>query len=251
MKKTILFASLIAAGLSGQALAIDLPDSKTLRIESEAQFVRDNAERIERVGDGVYLFVSGSLAGRTVSIGKAGLAFDMKAIRARIETSGKASDAQRKQLSRMQQAADAFAQEALVPDQVETRAAAGGALTCLLFTEKGVRLLSGSAVVEVNAEFALPIRLGYYAYADAWAFGQVDIAPFGFSQPGLVVAEASAHNVLENEDSEDIGIGPSGAQAYAAVSSGPAFNHDVSSFARVYATGDCWGYVSLGAQFSY
>jgi hypothetical protein len=70
-------AAIAGIAFAGSALATD-----SLRIESEAQFVRDYAGLIEQVGPGVYQIMSGDLAGKVVTIGEAGLNYDLNALRA-------------------------------------------------------------------------------------------------------------------------------------------------------------------------
>lgn len=253
MMKTSLAASLAAMLLVGQALAADTTRSGALTIESEAQFVRDHADQIERIGDGVYLFVAGPMAGKTLSIGEAGLAYDMAALRAKMAASGAPSKAEQERMQSLEAAAEAFARNRQLAQQAENKSLQSRVLTCLAFNARNeVWVVQGTATVSATAEFMQPIGLGYYAYAHSSAQASLGFPPFGYQMPGPIIVEASAGNALTGETSHEIDIGPPfTASTYAFVFSGPSFNHHLGSMGRVYGTTACWGYLSLDAQFSY
>jgi hypothetical protein len=99
MTRTILFAALSLLFSSIPASAGGTPDAprEGVKIQNEAQLLRDYGHRLEKIAQGVYLGRSGPLAGKTIGIGRAGLAYDLEGLRAHDAKSAR-PDAQRKAL---------------------------------------------------------------------------------------------------------------------------------------------------------
>lgn len=246
-----LATALAATLLAGQALAADAPNTGSLRIESEDQFVRDYGDIAEQAGPGVYQITKGPFAGKTVSLGEAGLAYDLAALRAQVPTSLR----QRAQIkSRIKQLEGVRARYARLQDlqaRAPSRKSASTLLPCLYHNPWNQTYTWYDAHAQVNAttEFYMDNGGGglnyYYARASATATGTV------FRSYGVPFASGSV-SVFATARNEDTGqvvqrstIGPSVGVSTGYVYNGPAFSHNINASASVYGNGDCFGYVSI------
>lgn len=243
--------NLLAAGLASLVFAGGAMAANGVRIESEAQFVRDYSDSIEQVGPGVYLFVSGKLAGKTVSIGEAGLDYDIGVQRAQL-TGSSHSKAQTRTLIRQMEAVRAryATVRAHLAEEANTRKAASAALNCVYFSPDGhVTRYGGSAQVNATTEFYLDNGGGglnyYYARASASATANV-YRPFQVPASITNSRLARAENLNTGQIIQKTGIpGTNGTTSTGYVYSGPAFSHSLSAYAAVSGSGDCFGYVSI------
>lgn len=243
--KNILAAALASLVFAGTAIAAD-----GLKIESEAQFARDYGDKIEQISPGVYLIVAGDLAGKTVSIGEAGLEYDLGVQRAQLTGSSR-SKAQTRALIRQMEGVRvryATARAQLATD-VGTRKAASAALSCVYSYNGQVTYYSGSA--QVNATTGLYLDNGgggfnyYYARASASATANV-YKPFNVPASITNNRLVRAENLNTGQVIQKTGIpGTNGTTSTGYVYSGPAFSHNLSAFAAVSGSGDCFGYVSI------
>ncbi len=244
--KSILAATLASIVLTGSAMA-----AEGLKIESEAQFARDYGDKIEQISPGVYLIVAGDLAGKTVSIGEAGLDYDLGVQRAQLNGSSRSKAQTRALIRQMEGARARYATaRAQLATDVGTRKAASAALSCVYYSYNGqVTYYSGSA--QVNATTGLYLDNGggglnfYYARASASATANVFRpwnVPASITNNRLVRAE----NFSTGQVIQKTGIpGTNGTTSTGYVYSGPAFSHNLSAFAAVSGSGDCFGYVSI------
>lgn len=255
MNKIFLAAVLPATLLiGGQVQAGDTTLRERLRVESEAQFVRDYGDRIERMGPGVYLVTRGPMAGNTLSIGRAGLSHDLAELRARMP----ASLRERRELqARIKQLEGIQIRYAQLDRTERTRSDSTAKSTsyttfpCRYFDPSSNTFIRYYAYADVQADTEYYMSNGgsginpYYARASASAFGTV--AP-AFGVPpwtGYVTVSATAKN---NQTGQTVQRGLSGGSVGADtgyVYSGPAFSHDLSARASVTGLGDCTGYLSI------
>lgn len=243
--KSVLAVTLAGLVFAGNAMAAD-----GLRIESEAQFVRDYGDRIEQIGPGVYLIVAGELAGKTVSIGEAGLAYDISVQRGQLTGSSR-SKAQTRALIRQMEGVRMRYKElhAHQASDVGTKNSYSGTFRCVYRSGGMYASYNGYAMVEASTELYLDNGGGglnwYYARASANASGYV--FPPHYVPPSFSV-NAGAH--AENRDTGQVsqrsasGIN-SVSTATDYVYSGPVFSHNLFAVATVSGTGNCYGYVSI------
>lgn len=241
--KSSLAASLASLLLAGNALAAD-----AFRIESEAQFVGDYDDRIERMAPGVYQIVKGPLAGKTISLGETGLAYDLAALRAHIPQSRRERAQAKAQIRRLETEQARFAQ--LRARTGPTKASRSDAFPCQYQPLDGAPIYYyGSATVTATTELYMLRSDGlfnpYYARASAGAGGTV-YTPFGVPADVSLLAYAVAH---ERQLGQIITRQQQGVQSASVatgyVYSGPAFFHDLFASASVHGRGNCYGYVSI------
>lgn len=249
--KNLLAASLASLVFAGSAMAAD-----GVRIESEAQFVRDYGDSIEQVGPGVYLFVAGKLAGKTVSIGEAGLAHDINVQRSRRPADGVAKAQSRALIRQMEETRARY--EELRTRQardIGTKQYSAGSFPCYYRPWGGGNTVyySGHAFVEATAGLYLDNGGGglnwYYARAQANASGSV-FPPYNVPvSPSFHVGVHAANNdtgqVLQYSTTGYTSAGLGTGYVY----SGPAFSHNLFAVATVTGIGNCFGYVSISESF--
>lgn len=255
MNKILLAAALPAALLTGgQVQAGDTHPHERLRVESEAQFVRDYGDRIERMGPGVYLVTRGPMAGNTVSIGRAGLKHDLAELRTRVPVSLRERrdvQARIKQLEGIQIRYAQLDRLERTRSDSTVKSTSYATFPCQYFDTQQNRFIRYYAYADVQADTEYYMSNGgsginpYYARASASAFGTVAPA-FGVpSWTGYVTVNATAKN---NQTGQTVQRGLSGGSVGADtgyVYSGPAFSHDLSARASVIGQGDCYGYLSV------
>lgn len=243
--KNILAATLASLVFAGSAIAAD-----GLRIESEAQFVRDYGDRIEQVGPGVYLIVAGELAGKTVAIGEAGLAYDIGVQRQLLSAPGRVKTQAQALIRQMEGARARYAKlRAHQAADTSTRKAAAGSFPCFYSSGNNSIWYSGYAQVNATTEFYLDNGGGglnyYYARASANASGFVS-PPAGVPAFASVSASAIAKNLYTGQTIQRSRPGTYSASASTGyVYSGPEFSHNLTAQAAVYGMGNCFGYVSI------
>jgi hypothetical protein len=252
--------SLITLGFAAVLLPLSAsaatpPKAQGVKIQSEAQLTREHGHRLEKVGPGVYQVVAGELAGKTIAIGEAGLAYDLSRVRAQIAKSGGRNAALDRQLLSLQSIQRHMSEGKRLTADVAPQAFDSATLYCYsgdpLASEKEFgQLTYGYATVHAEAGFTQPIGLGYYAYAYASASGYVDRPWNANGLPG-VAAEASAINHQTSQSGFDAEYGAYSAYASTYVYSGPTFTHSLSADAVVYGIGQCWGYVGVSDSFMY
>lgn len=245
MKRT-LTAALATLVFAGNALATD-----GLRIESEAQFVRDYSDNIEQVGPGVYLIIAGKLAGKTVSIGEAGLAYDIRVQRGQLNGSGRVKTQAQTSLREMEGVRARYKQlHALQATDAGTKKAASGSLPCYYYPFNGNPIwYYGYAQVYATTELYLDNGGGglnyYYARASASAAGNV-FPPYNVPTSLSMNVSARAENRDTGQVVQYSGVGYTSAGVGTGyVYSGPAFGHNLFAVATVNGIGNCFGYVSI------
>lgn len=248
--KTRLSTAFITLMFAGNALAAD-----GFRIESEAQFVRDYGDQIEQVGPGVYQVVKGNLAGKTISIGEAGLEYDLHIQRAMIEKAIKADRDVSKQQS-MIQPLESIQQHysqlhALSTGNISAMRSSYGSFPCVYRPIGGANptYYSGFANVSATAELYLSDGGGglnlYYARASAAASGSVN-PPYQVPASLSISVSAYATNRLTGQTVTRQASGTySAGTSTGYVGSGPSFGHDLYASAIVNGIGNCYGYVSI------
>jgi len=249
MTQTLLAATLAATLLAGPALAADAPKNDGFRIESEDQFVRDYGDLVERAAPGVYQIVKGPLAGKTIAMGEAGLAYDLAVLRARMPTAPQARAAWQAEVRRLEDTRTRLArQDTGVP--TTSLKSTGGALQCQYWPIGGQPILYyGIATVSATAELYLDSGDGtpnpYYARASARASGTV-YAPPGVPASVSLYAYATAQERYRGTTITRSMPGlNSAAVSTGYVYSGPAFFHDLFASSSVSGRGNCYGYVGV------
>lgn len=256
--KISLATALTSLLIAGSALAAEPPRTEGLRIESEAQFVRDYGDRIEPVGPGVYLFVDGALAGKTVAIGEAGLAYDLNVQRQRLIGAGRAKARNKVEtrafILQLEAVGARYRQlHAVQGADVDARKYASGTFPCLRYLFGTLRRWNGEANVWAGAGLYLSNGGGglnpYYAVASADASGQV-ISPPGVPASVSIVATVRAENQLTGQVVQQTGSGNFSAGASTGnVYSGPDFFHKLYAIATISGVGNCYGYVSISDSY--
>lgn len=248
MTKTNLMVALTAILLSGQALAANAPNGDTFRIESEDQFTRDYGDRIEQMGPGVYQVVKGPFAGKTVTLGEAGLAYDLAALRAQTPRSRQERMQLKAQIRRLENVRTRYTQlPALEARESSGRKSASSVLPC--YYRSGSTTIRYSAYVQLTAttEFYLDNGGGglnfYYTRAIASASGYA-ARPHAFAFPFLSFY-ARAENKITGQVVQRSSGGSNGGISTGYIYNGPDFGHLMSAVATVSGGGDCFGYASL------
>ncbi|MFD0724428.1 hypothetical protein [Lysobacter brunescens] len=249
MHRTLYIAA-AALLFAGHATA-ETPRSDGFRIESEDQFARDYADSVERIDAGVYLVTKGALAGRTITLGESGLAYDLAALRARVPASGRERSVLQSQVKRLQRTAERFERQR---SNATTRASQLGAIQCSYFNWSTRQTIwySGTAYVSATAEYYMSNGGGglnpYYARAAASANGSVSAPPGVPFGSGSLSAHAVAWNRNTNVIAQKFSFGnyPNVSSGY--VYSGPDFSHNLEAFSGVEGEGDCLGYVGISAN---
>ncbi len=252
---TFLAASIASLMVAGSAVAADSPKADGFRIESEAQFVRDYGDQIEQVGPGVFQVVKGPLAGKNISIGEAGVNYDLAAIRAMKPRTHTERKQVKSQINRLEAVAARYGEmRALASANTGTGFTAklteSGTFPCMYFPPGGYPVFySGGALVTATTELYLDRGDGqfnpYYARARATASGLV-YPPYNVPSSISMLAYAFAHERQIGQPVLDEHLGITSAYAEAGyVYSGPAFFHDMIATATVAGRGNCYGYVSV------
>lgn len=250
MRKTLLTTTL-AALCTLPAAAADRPADGSLRIESEAQFARDYGDLVERAGPGVYQIVKGPLAGKTIAMGEAGLAYDLAGLRARTANSLRERMWIKARIKHLEQVGARFATLRTLPARGIAKVSSFGTLPCVYHNPRTniATFYLGSTYVNATAQYYLDNGGGglnpYYARAAAAASGVVS-PPYGVPYgSGVMSAFALAWNHNSGALVQRFGYGPNASAATGFVYSGPDFSHNLEASASVEGEGDCYGYVSI------
>lgn len=236
---------------AGRTHAADAPDAAGFRIESEPQFLRDYGPQVERVAPGVYQIVRGPLAGRTVTLGEAGLAYDLAALRAETPRT-RHGRAQRTSRIRQLEAVQARygTQTAITGGDVAKRNLVW-VFHCSYQPLNGKLVnYTGSASLFATAEYYLSDGGGglNLDYARARAGGTASVSapvqvPYGSGSISLTVR---AENRLTGQVVQRLGLAPPTAVVDTGyVGSGPSFGHDLTARATAIGGGNCFGYASI------
>ena len=250
MMKTTLAAALTATLLTGQVLAADAPKADGFRIESEDQFARDYADSVERVAAGVYLVTRGPLAGKTITMGESGLAYDLAALRARTPNSLRERQLIKSRIKRLERNVARYEH---LRTRSPTKASQLGAISCYHYnwTTRQGTWYSGTGHVSANAEYYMSNGGGglnyYYARAYANASGSVSSPPGVPFGSGALSAFAVAWNHNTDVILQNFGYGNYPNVGSGAVYSGPDFFHNLEAFSGVEGEGDCTGYIGISA----
>lgn len=255
---TSLAVALTSLFIAGIALAAEQPRADGLRIESEAQFVRDYGQRIEPVGPGVYLFVDGALTGKTISIGEAGLAYDIDVQRQRLIGVGRprAKNAveTRAFIRQLETVRTRYRQlQAFQAMDTTSRKYATGTFPCYRWVFGTLRQWNATGNLWTGAGLYLDNGGGglnyYYALAFADASGQA-LSPSGVPVSNSIIATVRAENQLTGQVVQRTNTGVYSASASTGnVYSGPEFSHKLYAIATVSGTGNCFGYVSISDSY--
>jgi hypothetical protein len=253
MMKTLSAFAFGLALCAGHAVAAD-----ALKIQSEAQFQRDHAGRIERIAPGVYLITEGRLAGKTVAFGEAGLDYDIAALKERARAFAGNRTARAVLTAEVRRLEGVRAQQAERRVQQQRLAGAKavnyGTFSCVYtdpFTST-FHSYGGSAEVRANAEHYLNDGNGfsyyynYYGRAYASSSGSL-VAPFGVPQSAqTLTASSMVHNRRTGQIvSRNISGFTSASAAAGYIYSGPTLMHDLYAFSSFSAGGSCIGYLSI------
>ena len=233
-------------------------DGERIRYENEAQFQRDYGPRAERLAPGVYLINDGAFAGKTVSMGIAGLQYDLAVLQARARESGLKA-AERGDLQTRIAALQTLAREheaRQVRAGFSAKAGSASGIPCLGYDYRNNRTEFYYGYAEVNVNGGLYLDRGdgsfNWYYARMYAVATIGVAP----RPG-VLANVSAYasaSVTNAQTGQTVNATPQyvygGAGAGTGwVYSGPSFGHNLSGTATASAGGDCWGYLSVSDSF--
>lgn len=244
--KITLAVSLVSMLIAGNTLAAD-----GFRIESEAQLVRDYGNQLEPLAPGVYQIVSGALAGKTITIGETGLAYDLAALRAQTSRSSPLRAQMKTEIRKLEVIRARFGKLRELQARDLSKKSATGSLPCYYYNPWNGNYIyySGFANVNATTEFFLSNGGGglnyYYARASASAIGSVSSAygvPYG---NGFVSVSAIAKNLNTGQTVQRSTIGSGVGVSTGYVYSGPDFSHNLTASASVYGNGDCFGYVSI------
>jgi len=251
MIKSLLASSVATLLLAGTAIAAAPSAPTSLRIESEDQFVRDYGDLVERAAPGVYQIVKGPLAGKTIAMGEAGLAYDLAGLRARTPNSLRERLLIKKRIKRLEHAGARFATLRELQSRGGAKLASYGTLPCWYHNWSNGTQTYYYAVAFVNAtaEYYLDNGGGglnyYYARASASASGHVATPPNVPYWSGVISTSALAWNHHTGALVQRYGYGSATAVSTGYVYSGPDFSHDLGASATVEGEGDCFGYVSI------
>ncbi len=225
--------------------------AETLRVESEDQFNRDYGHLVERHAAGVYQFVEGPLAGKTVTMGKAGLTHDLAALRALTPANARERAFLKQRILRLERSLARHAKfEARVGGD-SARKTGSATFPCAYVSPTTNRTIrySAAATVVATTEYYLSNGGGglntYYARASATAAGSVarpSGVPLG---SGVVSTFALAWNHITGLLVQRSGYGASSSVGTGYVYSGPEFSHNLDASATVEGEGDCVGYLSI------
>jgi hypothetical protein len=244
--KILPISAIAGIAFAGNALAAD-----SLRIESEAQFVRDYGDLIEHVGPGVYQLVEGPLAGKTVALGEPGLIYDLAALRAQTPKSLRERAQIKTRIKQLEGIRARFAtlRERQARDLVKK--SASGSFPCNYYDWRNNRTIWYSGYAQVSATTELFLDNGggglnwYYARASATASGTV-FRPLGVPPSLTMTAYAFAKNHYTGEAIERIAGGVTSTGVTTGyVYSGPEFSHNLTATATLSGSGHCFGYVSI------
>lgn len=232
--------------VAGNALAAD-----AFRIESEAQFVHDYGDQVEQLAPGVYQVVHGTLAGKTITLGETGLAYDLAALRAQTPRSSQLRAQMKTEIRKLELIRARFVKLRDLQARDLSKKAAYGSLPCYYHNPWDGTYTSYSAFADVKATTELYMDNGggglnyYYARASASATGNV-LRAYGVPPgAGLVSVSATAKNLSTGQTVHRNGISSGIGVSTGYVYSGPAFSHNLTASASVYGGGDCFGYVAI------
>ena len=247
MRKTLLTTTL-AALCTLPAAAADRPADGSLRIESEAQFARDYAARSEHLAPGVYQMTAGPLAGKVVSMGESGLAYDLAQLRATKPASLAERKLVRERIRLLETAQARYGRWHAQRPPSQAKLTQYWIFPCGWF-ENGIYYgYSATANLQATTEYLIDNGSGqpnpYYARAYANAYGSVAYVPHRFGL-GTLGAYTLAWNKYSGEKVERRSGGVYVAAGTGDVYSGPNFVHDLQATAIVLASGDCGGYASI------
>ncbi len=248
--KILSITAIASVAFAGNALATD-----SLRIESEAQFVRDYTGLIEQVGPGVYQIIGGDLAGKVVTIGEAGLNYDLNALRARSAELPKSSSAKTDNDAHIQKLEEQKTRYAQLRMQIassdEEKFRIYTSISCSYWPYNSPRPTWYSGFVEIYAatEYYLDRGNGtlnpYFARAGAAASGYVN-RPFNVPPSVSLFADALVYNAYNAQSVSPSSIGFSSVSVGTGyIYSGPNFSHNLYASSSVQGTGNCFGYVSI------
>lgn len=247
MRKTLL-TTMLAALCTLPAAAADRSVDGSLRIESEAQFARDYASQTERLAPGVYQMTAGPLAGKVVSMGEAGLAYDLARLRAIRPTSLAERKLVRERIKLLETAQARNGQWRARQPRPQAKTTQYQVFPCGGYSAGTYYNYYATANLQATTEYFLDNGGGglnpYYARAYANAYGSVAYPSnhFGFGSLG---AYTMAWNKYSGEKVERTSSGLFVAAGTGYVYSGPNFVHDLQASAIVLASGECAGYASI------
>lgn len=253
--KTLFAASIAGLMVAGNAFAADSTRADGFRIESEAQFVRDYGDEVDHLGPGVYQVVKGKLAGKTVAIGEAGLAYDLRtqrAMQAEAAKQGRNNTEQSAYIRYLEAEQARYATDrAQRAGNISPSVSANGSLFCIYYpyNRSSPIYYYGGASVSAATELYLDNGGGglnfYYARASATAGASVN-RPYNVPYSPAYYLHAYAINRQTNESVTRSGYGADyGSASTGYVYSGPAFGHNLYAAASVSGVGNCSGYVSI------
>ena len=247
MRKTLPTATL-AALCALSAAAADRPADGSLRIESEAQFVRDYASQTERLAPGVYQMTAGPLAGKVVTMGESGLAYDLAQLRATKPASLAERRIVRERIKLLETAQARYRRWHALQARSPAKLTQYTVFSCATYENGHYYSYYATANLQATTEYLIDNGSGqpnpYYARAYANAYGSVGYLPNHFVF-GTLSAYTLAWNKYSGEKVERSSNGMNVAAGTGDVYSGPNFVHDLQATASVLASGECAGYASI------
>lgn len=240
---SIAVAALLFAGHASAA--------ETLRIESEAQFARDYAGQTVRIAPGIYQMTQGAFAGKTITMGENGVAYQIAALRSRVPATFRERAMIQARIKRLERSQARYATLRAIQARATTKASTSSVLPCFYFNPRtnSTVAYNASASVTATTEYYMSNGGGglnpYYARASASASGFV-YRPYGVPfSTGTVSIYALAWNHQTNTLVQYFNQGTSVSGGTGYVYSGPNFSHDLEATAGVEGEGDCFGIVTI------
>ena len=247
MRKTLLTTTL-AALCTLPAAAADRPANGSLRIESETQFARDYAAQAERLAPGVYQMIAGPLAGKVVSMGEAGLAYDLAQLRATKPASLAERKMLRERIKLLETAQGRYGHWHAQQPPSQAKVTQYWVFPCFGYVGGTYYNYYATANLQATTEYLIDNGSGqpnpYYARSYANAYGSVAFPPNHFNF-GSLGAYTLAWNKNSGQKVERRSNGVYVAAGTGDVYSGPDFVHDLQATAIVLASGECAGYASV------
>jgi hypothetical protein len=241
--------ALASFALAGNALATDY-----LHVESEAQFLRDYGHQIEQVAPGIYQMIGGPLTGKTVTIGEAGLDYDLNTQRSLLAAMPKSSPGKAEKeslIAGLEEQKTRFSRLREIASRDQEKARISTVISCIYRPVNGSPIwYSATARLIATTEFYLDSGNGtpnrHFARAGASAFADV-FTPHNVPVSTSLWADASAYNGYTGQSlgSSQTGALSVGAFTGAFIYSGPAFAHKLDAHASVRGVGNCFGYVGI------
>ena len=254
--------AILVAGLavSGNASADD-----GFKIETEAQFENDYSGQVEKISPGVYLVVNGPSSGKTVSIGRSGLEYDLSIQRTRVADgilAGAPDHIAAQTIVKLEEALSRYAEfDQLLGNATRQSTPAFHSFTCIsrIFGSTSedtdhsavwtTTFYHATAYLDAHVEFYIDNGGGgwnhYYARSSASAYGNV-WRPFNvpFNRGGLSMT-AYAKNRRTGVTAFESGTTAVPVPLSTGYVTNFNWTHTLFAEATAIGYGDCFGYASV------